>query len=74
MNVETSKNMKYHKIQYITVEMIMAMYKYTCTLIYNYPFTQHTHIIYAQKFNIISLIYLVNIKTCHLKEHKISHS
>ena len=46
----------------MTVEITMVMYKYTHTLIYNYPFTQHTHIIYAQKFNIISLIYVVNIK------------
>ena len=58
----------------MTVEITMVMYKYTHTLIYNYPFTQHTHIIYAQKFNIISLIYVVNIKTHHMKEHKISHS
>ena len=58
----------------MTVEITMVMYKYTQTLIYNYPFTQHTHIIYAQKFKIISLIYVVNIKTCHMKEHKISHS
>ena len=35
----------------MTVEITMVMYKYTHTLIYNYPFTQHTHIIYAQKFN-----------------------
>ena len=43
------------------------MYKYTCTLIYNFPFTQHTHIIYAHKFNIISV---VDISTCHMKQHK----
>ena len=50
------------------------MYKYTCTLIYNYPFTQHTHIIYAQKINMISSIYVVDITTCHIKQHQISHS
>ena len=50
------------------------MCKYTCTLIYNYPFTQHTHIIYAQKFNMISSVYVVDIATSHMEQHKISKS
>ena len=46
------------------------MYKCTCTLIYNYPLTQHTHIIYAQKINMSSSIYVVDITTCHIKQHQ----
>ena len=39
------------------------MYKYTCTLIHNYAFTQDTHIIFSEKFNISISVYLVQIKT-----------
>ena len=62
------------QIQYITVQNTTVMYKYTCTLIYNSHVTQHTHIIYAQKFSMISLIYVVDMTTYHMKLHKISHS
>ena len=74
MNVETSKIWNIILIQYMTVLDTIVMYKYTCTLIHNYAFTQHTHIICSQKFNIISAIYVVDITTCHIKQHKISHS
>ena len=40
------------------------MYKYTCTLIHNYAFTQHTHIIFSEKVNITISVYVVHIKTC----------
>ena len=39
------------------------MYKYTCTLIQNYAFTQHTHIIFSETFNITISVYVVQIKT-----------
>ena len=74
MNVETSKNMKYHTDTIYYSTKYHSHVQITCTLIYNYPFTQHTHIIYAQKFNIISSIYVVDRTTCHMKQHKISHS
>ena len=51
-------------IQYITVWNIIVIYKYTCTLIHNYAFTQHTHIIFSEKFNITISVYVVQIKTC----------
>ena len=40
------------------------MYKYTCTLIHSYAFTQHTHIIFCEKFNITISVYVVHINTC----------
>ena len=40
------------------------MYKYTCTLKHNYAFTQHTHIIFFEKFNFTISVYVVHIKTC----------
>ena len=61
-------------IQYITVWNTILIDKYTCTLIYNYAFTQHTHMKFCQKFGITSTIYIVEIKRCHMKQHKISHS
>ena len=64
----------YRYILYITVQNTIVMYKYTCTLIYNSPVTQHTHIIYAQKFNMMSWIYVVDMTTYHMKQHKIWHS
>ena len=74
LNVETSKNTKYHTdVIYYSINTIV-IYKYTCTLIYNYTFTQHTHIIFSQKFLITSSVYVVDRKTCHMKQHKISHS
>ena len=39
------------------------MYKYTCTLINHYAFTQHMHIIFSEKFNITISVYVVQIKT-----------
>ena len=51
-------------IQYITVWNIIVMYKYTCTLIHNYAFTQHTHIIFSEQFNIMNSVCVVHIKTC----------
>ena len=59
------------KYQYITVQNTIVMYEYTCTLMYNSPVTQHTHIIYAQKFNMMSLICVVDMTTYHMKQHKI---
>ena len=50
-------------VQYITVGNIILVYKYTCTLIHNYVFTQHTHIIFSEKFNITISVYVVQIKT-----------
>ena len=50
-------------IQYITVWNIIVIYKYTCTLIHNYAFTQHTHIIFSEKFNITIAVCVVQIKT-----------
>ena len=51
-------------IQYITVWNIIVIYKYTCTLIHNYAFLQHTHIIFSEKFNITLAVCVVQIKTC----------
>ena len=74
MNVETSKTSNIIQIQYITVQNTIVMYKYTCTLIYKCPFTQHTHVIYAQKFNMISSIYVVDMTAYYMKQHKISQA
>ena len=43
---------------------MIVIYKYTCTLIHNYVFTQHTHIIFSEKFKIIVAVCVVQIKTC----------
>ena len=51
-------------IQYITVWIMMVIYKYTYTLIHNYAFTQHTHIIFSEKFKITVAVCFVQIKTC----------
>ena len=51
-------------IQYITVWNIIFIYKYPCTLIHNYAFTQHTYIIFSEKFNITISVHVVHIKTC----------
>ena len=58
----------------MSVWNITVIDKYTCTLIHNYAFTQHTHIIFAQKCHITISIYVVHIKTCHMKQHTMSHS
>ena len=58
------------QIQYITVQNTIVMYKYTCTLVYHSPVTERTHIIYAQKFSMISSIYVVDMTTYHMKLHK----
>ena len=49
--------------QYITVSNIIVMYKYTCTLICNYAFTQYTHMIFSEKFNINNSVCVLHIKT-----------
>ena len=51
-------------IQYITVWNIIVIYKYTCTLIHNCAFTQHTHIIFSEKFHITIALCVVQLKTC----------
>ena len=51
-------------IQYITVWNIIVIYKYTCTLIHNYAFTQQSCITFSEKFNITISVYVVQIKTC----------
>ena len=61
-------------IQCIKVWNIIVIYKYICTLIHNYAFTQHTHIIFSEKSHITISIYVAHIKTCHMKQHTISHS
>ena len=50
-------------MQYITVSNIIVMYKYTCTLIHNYTFTQYTHKIFSEKFNISNSVCVLYIKT-----------
>ena len=45
----------------MSVSNITVIDKYICTLIHNYAVTQHTHIIFSQK-------YVVHIKTCHMKQ------
>ena len=42
---------------------MIVMYKYTCTLVHNYAFTQHTHVIFSEKFHITISVYVVQIKT-----------
>ena len=67
-SVETQKTATYDTdtiyIHYITVWNIIVMYKYTCTLIHNYAFTQHTHIIFSEKFNITSSVCVAHINRC----------
>ena len=43
---------------------MMVIYKYTYTLLHNYAFTQHTHIIFSEKFNITIAVCVVQIKIC----------
>ena len=52
---------------------ITVIDKYTCTLIHNYAVTQQPHIIFAQKCHIMISRYGVHIKTCHMKQHTMSH-
>ena len=42
---------------------MIVIYKYTCILVYNYAFTQHTYI-FSEKFNITLVVCVVQIKTC----------
>ena len=51
-------------IQYITIRNMTVIYKYTVTLIPNYAFTQHTHIIFSEKITITVTVCVVQIKTC----------
>ena len=51
-------------IQYITVWNMIVIYKYTYTLIQNYAFTQHTHIIFSEKNWDYFMVCVVQIKTC----------
>ena len=48
-----------HTVYY---SMIIAMYKYTCTLIHNYAFTQYTHMIFSEKINITNSVCVLHIK------------
>ena len=43
---------------------MMVFYKYIYTLIHNYAFTQHTHIIFSEKIKITVTVCVVQIKTC----------
>ena len=43
---------------------MIVIYKYTYTLVHNYAFTQHTHIIFSEKFKITVAVCVVQIITC----------
>ena len=47
-----------------TVWNMIAIYKYTYTLVHNYAFTQHTHIIFSEKFRITVAVCVMLIKNC----------